>query len=258
MSRERQREGTLVKKTTLLVACLALLASTDARAQMQWTDLGFVNINGIYQVGDRSFTETLTSTVYNETATYDVRHDISGGAAFDVSGGVKVWRNLAAGFGLSIFNTSSTVALTGSVPHPVFVDRPRSVTHQEGGLDHRQLGYHFQATWVMPVTDKIDIAVFGGPSIFNVSQALVTDVEIVEVGAPFDTARVNRVVTSQSSKNGFGGNVGVDLTYLFTARVGAGLLLRWVGASVDLPASGGNQSVEAGGFHIGGGARIRF
>jgi hypothetical protein len=247
-----------VKKGTLLIAGLLLLGAVDASAQMEWAGRGFVNINGSFQVGDKSFTDTLTEQLYDETATYDLTNEFSGGALFDVSGGVWVWRNLAAGLGVSNFSTTSTITLAGTVPHPLFFNRPRAVTHQQGGLDHRQLGWHFQLTWLVPVTDKLDVAFFGGPSVFNVRQRVATQMEIVETGMPFDTATVNRVVTQESSQNGFGRNVGVDFTYLFTDALGGGIMLRWAGASVDFPSSGGTQSVDAGGFQMGFGARLRF
>ncbi|RUA01585.1 MAG: hypothetical protein DSY84_05140, partial [Candidatus Neomarinimicrobiota bacterium] len=59
-----------------------------------WEDTAFVSVNFGYQVGDRSFSETLSATIYDETATYDVNHESGGGGFFDISGGVRVWRNL--------------------------------------------------------------------------------------------------------------------------------------------------------------------
>ena len=242
----------------MLIASLVLFATAAASAQMEWADRGFINVNGTFQVGDGSFAETLTETLYDEQAMYDLTHEFSGGALFDISGGARVWRNLAAGLAVSMFNTTSTVSLTGSAPHPLFFNRSRAVTHQQGALDHRQIGWHFQLTWFVPVTDKIDVAVSGGPSVYNVRQRLASQVEIVEIGAPFDTATVNRLVTQESRNNGVGGNVGVDFTYLFTETFGGGIMLRWAGASVDIPAQGGTQSIDAGGFQVGVGARVRF
>ena len=254
-----------MKKGTLLIASLVLLGAVDANAQMEWTGRGFININGAFQVGDKSFTETLAGSdfiLYDEQATYNLTHAFSGGALFDVGGGVRVWRNLAAGLAVSSFSTNSTVSLTGTVPHPLFFNRPRTVTHQQGGLDHRQVGWHFQLTWLVPVTDKIDLALSGGPSVFSVRQHIAVTspsaVQIAEAGSPFDVVTVSRVVTQELSESGFGGNVGIDFTYLFTDAFGGGLMLRWAGASVELPANGGAQSVNAGGFQVGFGARVRF
>ena len=116
------RRLTRVLSVTLGVLALGMLAVTDVAAQLQaWEDDGYVSINYGYQVGDRSFVESLSATVYEETATYSVSHSSSGGGHFDIGGGVRVWRSLAAGIAITpSMSTSAGATISGSVPHPLF------------------------------------------------------------------------------------------------------------------------------------------
>ena len=241
------------------VLATGCLVAPAADAQMRdWEDTAFVSVNFGYQVGDRSFSETLSATIYDETATYGVNHESGGGGFFDISGGVRVWRNLAAGLGVTRFAATSGAAVTGSIPHPLFYGRPRTGSFYRTDLEHTETGIHLQAVWVVPVTDQIDVSVFGGPSFFNVGQSVITNLTPAEVGAPFDTVAITGASTSTVSERAVGGNVGVDITYLVTERYGGGLFVRWAGASVDIPASGGSPSIDVGGTQFGIGLRARF
>jgi hypothetical protein len=259
---EQGPEDDQLRKAMLLVAGLALLVAGDANAQMQWPDQWFVNINGSSQAGGLQSQEVITEPLYGETATYSVVHDLDGGAIFDVSGGVRVWRNLAAGFGMTVLTQklqNSGIKVSGVVPSPLFFNRPRTVAYQVSGLDHRQVAFHFQALWFVPVTDKIDVALFGGPSVFKLTQDLISSVEIMEMGhIGAGSARIWRASKQPTTRNALGGNVGVDVTYLVTETLGGGFFVRWTGGSVDLSTNGSSQSVDIGGLQIGGGVRVRF
>jgi len=52
-------------------------------------------------------------------------------------------------------------------------------------------------------------------------------------------------------------NAGIDITYLVTEQLGGGLFVRWAGGSVDIPATGGTQSIDVGGMQVGIGLRVR-
>ena len=257
-----QRIGPVTTKTirTAGVVALALLAAGPVEAQLQtWEDKGYVSINYGYQTGDRAFQESLTVTVYEEDATYAVDHASGGGGQFDLGGGLRVWRNLAAGLAVTSFSTTAGALVTGVVPHPLFFRRPRTSSSALVDLEHKELGIHLQAAWVMPINEQISLTVAGGPSIFKVTQSLITSVALAdEIGAPFDMVVLGSVATASASESGVGVNVGIDITYLATDRLGGGLFVRWAGGTVDLPAAGGTQSIDVGGVQLGIGLRARF
>jgi hypothetical protein len=241
------------------VLATGCLVAPAADAQMRdWEDTAFVSVNFGYQVGDRSFSETLSATIYDETATYGVNHESGRGGFSDISGGVRVWRNLAAGLGVTRFSTASGATVTGSIPHPLFLNQLRTATFARSDLNHTETGIHLQAVWVVPVTDQISVSVFGGPSFFSVEQGLITSVTFAEIEAPFFEVAITGASTSIVSERAVGGNVGVDITYLVVEQLGGGFFVRYAGASLDVPAGGGAQAIDVGGVQFGIGLRARF
>ena len=81
----------------------------------------------------------------------------------------------------------------------MYYDQPRTVTATLDDLEHVEDGYHFQALYMLPITDKLDIVFSGGPSVFKLKQGVVTSPQITEVGPPYST--VNMTV-SQSTVDG--------------------------------------------------------
>ena len=160
-----------------------------------------------------------------------------------------MWRNLAVGIGFSSFSRPSDASVTASIPNPLIFDQPLTVTSTQSGLAHSEKGVHLQAVWFVPVTDKIDVALFVGPSFIHVTQGLVSAATI-----PSGTQNVNLTVGSEEG-TAKGVNVGVDGNYLFTRNFGAGIFIRYAGGSVDLPSA---PDLKVGGFQAGIGARVRF
>ena len=257
--RDNQRPPMRHARAFLCLLTVGLCGAPAADAQVaEWTGTAFASINFASQVRDRSFSESLSATIYAETATYDIVHDGGGGGFFDVSGGVRVWRSLAAGLGVTQFSRRGGATVTGQVPHPLFFNRPRSATYARTDLEHKETGIHLQAVWVTPIQDRIHVSVFGGPSFFSVDQSHITGATSAEIAAPFNEVAISQVATGTVSESGVGGHVGVDVTYLVTEQLGGGIFVRWAGGSVDLPVSGGTQSLDVGGAQFGIGLRARF
>ena len=248
----------------ILLACVGFSlwpADTAAQAtQDQWRTLParvYININGGYQQGT-SFTELLSETLYDETATYTSTHSIPDGTFFDGAAGVRFWKNLAFGVAVSSSSTSGSAQVVGNVPHPLFYSRSRTVTGDRPTVDQRQIAYHGQLTWFVPLTDKLDVAISGGPSIYSVDQQVLSQVTVNNSGERYDTASIAQMLNKTANGSGFGGNIGFDITYLFTDMLGGGLMLRWGSGSVELGSATSSKSIEVGGLQVGLGARVRF
>ena len=256
-----QRIGRVTSVTSVAgVLALGLVAAGPAEAQVRpWEDFGYVNINAGYEVSDRMFTQSLSASVFGEEATYSAEHRSSGGAIFDLGVGVRVWQNMAAAVAVTSISTADGVSITGSVPHPLFFNRPRSPTFARTDLEHKEVGVHLQLAWVMPLSERISVTASAGPSVFLVDQSVITSVTLApEIGAPFDVVEIASAPATSVSEIGVGGNAGIDFTYLVTETLGGGLFARWTGGSVDIPASGGTQSIDVGGLQVGIGLRARF
>jgi hypothetical protein len=236
-----------------LTLCLCAFPAI-ASAQMQWTDKGFVTFNGGVQSGSHDLTTSSTFTLYDETASVDSAQQIKGGGFFDIGGAYRVWgRNLLAGVFISHVTSDADVAITGSIPDPVFFDRPRTVNQTVSDAGHSETAIHIDAVWMIPVANKIDLGVFAGPTIFLVKQDAVAGLDANDVSEPGPTLNspVNDV-----SKTTAGFNLGVDLQYLIGKKWGVGGLARYSWGSTSIV--DGSEKLTVGGFQIGAGARVRF
>lgn len=238
-------------KTLVLMTCLALAGASNVSAQMQPPPAtrGFVNVNVGAQPQRRSFGTSGTFPIHDETGTFRSDQIVTNGPFVDFSGGVKAWQNLSFGVGYSTYSSHGNSSVTASIPHPLFFNQPRTSTQDVPSLQRTEHGVHVMAVWLMPVTNKIDVALSVGPSFIQVKQRLVSS---VTVAAGTQTFTPNVSTESGTVK---GANIGVDGTYMFSPRFGAGMLIRYAGGKVDLPSVKG---VRAGGFQGGIGARIRF
>jgi hypothetical protein len=237
-------------------AIALLLFGTTAEAQMRWEDRGFVNASVGSQAGSDDLSVDVGRDVYDERMSIQSSVDGGGGALWDVAGGYRVWRNLVVGLGYSRFANDNDVTATITIPNPLVTDAPRSGS-AAAGLEHSETAVHFIASWMIPVTDKIDVALFGGPSIFSLTQDVITDVAFTEVGSPFTSVDIGGPTVTEASATGVGVNIGADVTYLVARRVGVGGFLRYTGGNVSFDEAGGFE-MTAGGVQIGFGVRYRF
>lgn len=245
-----ERGRGMVRRLAVLVCGLVLSSATPALAQMQWADKGFVNLSAGLQIGTSDVTSTQTFELYGETASLASAQDVKGGLFFDGQAGYRVWRNLALGVGVSFIQGKSDAEITGSIPDPILFDNHRAASATATDLTHRETWFAGLATWVMPVSDKIDVFFSGGPAFVQVQQELPTGATIGEPGPT-----ISNVSVTKFSKSGIGFVAGADIRYMVTSRIGIGALAKFSAASVDIT---DDTTVDAGGFQIGGGVRIRF
>jgi hypothetical protein len=242
----------MMRTLTSAAAVLALSAvmAPPAQAQVKWTDKGFANVSFGVQAPSHTLDTNNTFDIYGETASQIGSQDVGGGAFFDISGGYKVWKNLAVGIGLTFVGSKSDLQINAQIPDPNFFDRPRAVTTTLSDANHSQTAINLTGTWMMPVTEKFDVGFQFGPTIFLVSQEVPGPMTVTEPGPSVTGSLVKDDHTS------VGVHFGVDGTYLITPRFGAGVLIRYTVGSVDI--SGADDSLTLGGFQIGFGGRVRF
>ena len=159
------------------------------------------------------------------------------------SGLVLVW-----GVAVSRFDQNRSVPVDARIPHPFFFDCHRTIDGVADVTRHER-AVHLEARRFTQV-DFIEISLFGGPTLFRVDQDLVTAVQYDHT-YPFEEARFISATTTESSTSTLGFNIGTDIC--------VGALLRYTSGSLD-PHSADDDvvSVDVGGFHLGGGIRLRF
>lgn len=236
--------------TTVLTGLAALLfadvAPASAQPRMPRT---FINASFGIQATSRTEEAALSFPLYDELAIFAQDVEVGGGPFFDANFGFRVMTdyNIYVSAGLSYFGTNTDAAGIASIPNPSFFNQPALIPIAEEDLARKELGFHFSAVYLQPVTDKIDVAISAGPSIFHISQEFISGT--VAAG----TQNMTPMIEDQSG-TGVGLNIGGDVTYRVTPQMGIGVLLRYAWAPVDL--DGG--SMNAGGFQIGAGIRIRM
>jgi hypothetical protein len=246
---------TNVNASMILLLGLAMtLSATTARAQNAWTDRGYVNISGWYQPASASFAESVQPIDFAEASVVNTSYKTGATPGFDVGGGIRVWRNLAVGLDGSRFSKTTSGAVSAQVPHPFFFNRARSVSGDASGLTRDETAVHVQALWMVPLRDRWQLALAGGPSWFSVGQDLVSDVTVTQI-YPYDTSTFAGATTVHRAHSQIGFNAGADVSYLLRPHVGLGIGAMFSHASVPLD---NTVSVDAGGAHVGGGIRFRF
>ena len=254
---------TMKKSVVLLLLVCGVFAGTVREASAQgepWADRGYANVGWGVESGSSAMTTTRTQTVYEESATVTSSAEFSSGSLFDVAVGVRVWRNLTVGAGYHQEQNDTEGRLTGSIPSPVFFNRPRTLDQGVPGLERKEKAVHLQFGWVVPINEKFDVLVSGGPSFFRLEQDVVSEVAFGE-GSTTVVATPS-IATRKKSQTGY--NVGADATYIVwqndSVRLGAGGFVRFTQASMDVEMLTGStpQPVDVGGMQFGFGGRLRF
>jgi hypothetical protein len=219
---------------------------------------GWVGFNGATQATATTFTDNVGFIEFHEDADFDADYAVGTGAVFDGGAGVRLANGIGFGVAVSRFERLDPVSLDARIPHPFFFDRPRSLAGSEPDLTRLETAVHVEVRWFQSVSDTVELAVFGGPTLFNVRQDLVSAIGY-DHAYPYDEASLASATTAAASASTIGFHAGADVGFFFSETVGLGALIRYSGGSVDLPGEGeGTVAIDTGGFHVGGGLRLRF
>ena len=233
--------------TSLAALCALLLGTPSASAQSgsprPWTAI--VSTHGGLQVSTNRLAQASELDKYVEPAPFTAELPKAAVPFLDGGVTVRLWKNLGVGAAVSFLSNRADAEVRAEIPHPFYFDRPRSIAG-EARVGHRELALHTSAAWLIE-SRRLDVLVFGGPSLFRLDQGLVTDVSFDEE-FPYDTATFTEadVVRVQASKTGV--HLGVDVTWKRSRRWNVGGLLRYSRARFPLAVDG----LDAGTASVGG------
>ena len=249
--------------TFLIVCSVFAVAPRQAAAQGgTWADRGYINGSWGIQSGSSTLSSSVSKPIYGETGTLGSAGTFDSGNLMDVGVGVRVFKNLTLGVAYHQEQNDADGQLTGSIPSPVFFNRPRTLTSTVSGLERKEMATHVNIGWVLPFGQKLDVMIYGGPSFFRLNQDSVTDITLAEQGGAFTTVTATATKT-EVKKSVTGYNVGADATYIVwsndSIRLGLGAFFRFTQASTDVQMLGTTaQPTDVGGTQFGVGARLRF
>jgi Outer membrane protein beta-barrel domain len=244
-----------VTSTFGLVTVCGLLGAMPAAAQPlpRFT----ISVNGGYQPSSTSFDDRFTFDLNRETASVDADYSVDAGPLFDAGVGFRIWKGLGAGVAFSRFTVDSTGQAEATLPHPLFFQRNRQISGETTGITREESGIHIEAQYQLPPLGRFSVTLAGGPSVMDIRQSIVTDVNYTEE-FPYDTATYVGVDSQRVSGTATGFNAGADVRWMFTRNIGVGGLVRYTRASVDLTRNNRTVTVDAGGMQVGGGLRLAF
>jgi len=219
---------------------------------------GFLDVNGTYQSATTNFQQQGSFALNAEQAGFQTNYTVNRGPSFDIGGGGLITDHVGIGAAVTRFSRATPSTLVGSAPHPFFFNQPRQITGIIPGLTREELALHGQVRAVLPVNKRFRVIAFGGPSLFRVTQDVVTDFTVTE-SYPYDQATFQTAHVTNVKKTRIGFNVGGDAAFFFTKQVGVGFTVMFTRADLSIPAANGSTvDVTAGGVQTGAGLRLRF
>lgn len=216
-----------------------------------------VAISGGYQPTTTAFDDHFEFTVNRETGTASTTYGVDAGPLFDGGFSVRLWRGLGAGIALSYFSVDGSVHAAASIPHPFVFQHQRGVSGNVGGIRRQEKAVHIQAQYLLPSFGDLQITLTGGPSVLDINQTVVTRVKYTEE-YPYDTASFAGVDMRKVTGTKTGFNAGADVRWMFAKHFGAGAVLRYTHAPIELNVDDRRIDVDAGGAQAAGGVRIVF
>jgi hypothetical protein len=251
-------KGSIMRQIVATSGAVLIAASSVSAQSTAWGSNGYVSFAGMYQTTKTTFGDSVHVTINQETGTLQTDQSIDAGPVYDVTTGGRLIGNFGVGFGFTYLRQNTGATVVGGVPHPFYFGQPRALSGNATGLRHEERAVHVHAMWLVPVSESFQVAVFGGPTYFQVRQAMVSDVKFDD-SYPFDTVSFSSVTTTEQKASRFGYNGGVDMSYFFTKYLGVGGIVRYSRGDVHLPSpDGGTTTVEVGGLQSGAGIRFRF
>jgi hypothetical protein len=237
------------------VACLvcALLDPTGSAAQ----DRVRVNLDAAEQSTATDFTATATFVEFIEQGQITTEHRVRTGPVFGGGASVRVWKQLALGAAFSYYSKATAANVEAQLPHPFLFDHPRTASGTPSGLKRRETATHLFVGWIIPATDRMELIVSGGPTIFQVNQDLVTGVTYTHA-YPYDEAQFTGATSQRAKNRALGVHAGADVIWKFSQRVGVGGILRYARGTFDTAIGSDSVSFDVGGLHAGGGLRLIF
>src|SRR5262245_48274662 len=107
---------TMIRLSPVTVAFLsaALASASTARAQTS-PARGMVFVNGGYQMTGNDFASTSTFRANVEDGSVTGDYEVKGGPTFDIGAGVRLWRSLGVGVGVTRLSSSTASGVSGTV-----------------------------------------------------------------------------------------------------------------------------------------------
>ncbi len=219
---------------------------------------GFINLDiGGRRGVDLVRTSRAFGDRYPENGSITANYGDGAGYQIDAMGSQAVWGRIALGLGVSYYRRRAHTTVSATIPHPIVANRPRAVAFETTSPEGTELAVHVPLVWIPVSSTRVKILFFGGPSVFRLSQDIVTDVRVNDQ-PPYDAPSVDGPGTTRMQGTDFGFLVGGDVGYFFSRSVGVGIGARYSRATAALSHDAATLEGVAGAAEIVAGLRFRF
>jgi opacity protein-like surface antigen len=204
------------------------------------------------------FSESRTFTEFAEEGSLEVDSSYDLGFGGEIGLRFFFLEHVGAEAVFSYTRRNGSAEFTGEFPHPLFLARPRVVTGTVEDLEHEEATVHLNVVYGGE-SGKLGYALFGGASFFfQVKPSLIGQPEYTHA-FPFDSITITDVPVLSESETKLGFDLGGELEYRFSEKVGAALAVRYSRASVEFAVDEANSvKLDAGGAFVALGVRVRF
>jgi hypothetical protein len=249
-------------RTTTLVS-IVVLAAASASAQQAAPPGGGrerrirVLVNGLYNPTDIGFSDTSTFSSFLEEGRSTRSYEGGKGVVFEIGAIVGIQKGLGVMGSLELYQSDFDGQFEESLPHPLYFDRPRTVSGDITGLEYKEKAVHVDAVYTRNFP-KFTVDVFGGPTFFMTNTHVLDNVTTTSE-YPFDEMTVRSTASRTVDDNPIGFNAGGSLTWRLTDVIGVAFQARYSHATIGVTGEGGEEiALDAGGFRVGGGIRLSF
>ena len=235
-----------MKTTSIIVLASGLTLVGASGVAAQTVDpKAYVDVNIAGQTQSVTFATSSTFSLYGETGATSSSQTVGKGLMFDAGGGYFVRKDFAVGVMVSMFTRSPEGVVSVTTPDPIAFNSFTVLTSSPK-LKQTELATSIKLAYLLRVNDAMDVVISAGPSFVRLSKEIASG-NVVN-GAP-------QIAIATQTGTGVGAHGGLDVNYLFSSRLGAGVFVRYLRAQVDLPAA---SAIKVGGFQGGLGLRIRL
>jgi hypothetical protein len=246
--------------TALVVVGIGVCGARAAYAQAEEPRF-MLSLNGAFEPGDEEFTDDGAFTLYDEDGRLTVSGRSSTGAILDMGVAARVVGRFTLGVNAHRGASADEAGVSGQAPHPIFFNRPRSFSVTVPETKRIEQALHFSAGVLVPLGEKLDVHIYGGPTQFRFSQQVVGSVAISEASSAFTAVNVTPTIVARK-RNVWGGHIAADFSYP-VFRIGNGDFrlagfLRYAQASSEFQVVTNTVATKVGSVQIGGGLRVRF
>jgi hypothetical protein len=249
----------LISAVLMVIVSCALVNAAEAprsHAGRTWS----LHAGGGVAFAGSEWTGSSTFTEFAEPALVETRRTPASGGSFEAG----LWHGMTPRFGIALTVTRATRdeagEFTASLPHPLFVDRPRTATGALPSASTKETAIHFGLAW-SATRGGFTARLSGGPSYFLAEAELVERIEYTHE-YPYDTVNVTGVQGSMVRGDAVGGHADLTLERRISGRVAIAGGARWSRASIQLARSEGgidrSAKVTAGGITASGSIRLYF